>query len=255
MNFDPNKEMSKTSIVWYLIAVVLMSIAVIISMFPMWQTDGIVQVIYNGNVELAEFKVLEKPNPFSITPKATTMVWALAIYGAMLARKYCKEISNLPMLLLVVLNIFFTASLIESFLPEQSVCLLKIFRVEMINVNPRTILIIAILVGWLGMRSLSGGAILLLVIAFLSRAQELNCSLGMYGTFYIFCGFMSLIIQTRLPYMVSRDGWRASLMQDFCGITNAAKANVKESVSAAKKGASMATKAAMMVLADGGSEV
>ena len=64
--------------------------------------------------------------------------------------------------------------------------------------------------------------------AFLARAQDMNQSLGMWGAFYVLCGFLSLMIQAKLPYMIPEGGWGMALLQDFGAIRIAAARNVAE---------------------------
>lgn len=254
---DPNKELSKTSVVWYLLALCLMGISVYLCYSAGWQSDGFVSVVYeDGNITKA---VAEVPaNRFSIAPQVTSIVWATLIYGAMLVRKYVRSVKNIPVLLLVLLNVVFIASLIESFLPAQSVCLFKFFKCEVLNLNPQMLLVFVVLMTWLGMRAISGFAIILLLLAFLSRSQDLNASLGMHGAAYALCGAFSLIIQCKLPYMVPESGLWNSLKQDFgrgvSYIGNEARQNISATGNAVASGVKMVATAAT-AYATGGSSI
>ena len=253
---DPNKELPRTSVVWYLLALALMAVAVYVCYSADWQSDGFYKVVYEGGKIT---KVVEETpaNSFSIAPQLTSIVWAVLIYGALLVRKYVRNVANIPVLLLVLLDVVFIASLIESFLPAQSVCLFKFFKVEVLTVNPQMILVFALLVAWLGMRAISGFAIILLLIAFLSRSQELNVSLGMYGTAYALCGIFSLVIQCKLPSMVPEIGLWNSLKQDFgrgvSYIGNEARQNILAVGDAVASGVKMSTTAAVACATGGAS--
>ena len=225
---DPNAKLPESSIVWYILALSLMAVSIVISIFGPWQTDGFVTPVYDEAGKIIKTKVVSQANDFSITPNTISVVWAIIIYGALLARRYVRNFSNPPTLILVAANIFFAASLIESFLPAQSISLLRMFGKDLITLNPQTLLIAAVLLSWIGMRSLSGVSILILGWAFLARAQDMNQSLGMWGTFYVLCGFLSLMIQAKLPYMIPEGGWGAALLQDFGAIRIAAARNVAE---------------------------
>lgn len=226
-SLDPNKELATSSIVWYCAAMLLMAVALGICFAGCWQTNGFVRAGYDAAGNLISEDVVSKANTFSVRPQLTTVIWAILLYGAMIARRYIRNISNLPTLILVAANILFIGSLIESFVPAQSICLFKIFKWEIINISPQKFLIAAVMFAWVGMRALSGGAIVVVGIAFLSHAQELNIQLGLYGTFFVLSGFMSLLVQARLPYMVPEGGWCASLLEDFGAVRIAAAANVK----------------------------
>ena len=226
--FDPNAELPVNSIVWYVMALSLIAISIVISLSGAWQTKGVVDVIYGDNGTIAGVKPISQPNDFSIAPHTTSVVWAIIIYGALLARRYVRNFSNPATLILVAANIFFAASLIESFLPAQSISLLRVFGTDLITLNPQTLLVAAVLLSWIGMRSLSGVSILILGWAFLARTQDVNQSLGMWGALYVLCGFLSLMIQAKLPYMIPEGGWGAALLQDFGAIRIAAARNVSE---------------------------
>ncbi len=211
---DPNRRLAEGNILWYLLAVGLMATALVLCFTARWQTDGFVQAIYENGIP-ARVETVREANTLSIAPRTTSILWALLIYGALLARRYVRSFTNLPTFLLVALNIVFMASLIESFLPAQTVTLLKVFQWDALTLSPQTLLICAVLLVWLGMRSLSGIVFILLGVAFLSRAQELNMNLGLYGSFYLLSGFLSLLVQLKLPSMRPEKAFSLSLLQDF----------------------------------------
>jgi len=242
---DPNKRLPESSIVWYFVALGLMIVAIWLCFSAKWQTDGFVAAVYDDSGSLSKASMLTNSNKLSIAPHVTSLVWAMLIYGALLVRRCVRNFINLPTFLLVVCNIIFMASLIESFLPAQSICILKCLRWEVFCVNPQTLLISAVLLSWVGMRALSGVSILILGIAFLSRAQEINVDLGLHGAFYVLSGFLSIMVQIKLPYMVPEGGWRATLLQDFGVIQAQAVANVNamsQQLGAIASGATSVTK-------------
>ena len=157
-SLDPNKELATSSIVWYCAAMLLMAVALGICFAGCWQTNGFVRAGYDAAGNLISEDVVSKANTFSVRPQLTTVIWAILLYGAMIARRYIRNISNLPTLILVAANILFIGSLIESFVPAQSICLFKIFKWEIINISPQKFLIAAVMFAWVGMRALSGGA-------------------------------------------------------------------------------------------------
>lgn len=249
---DPNKELPRTSVVWYWVALALIAISVFLCYSNLWQTPGFVDVVYgkDGPKRLVD-KVA--PNRVSIAPQFTSIIWAVLIYGAMLVRKYVRSVKNIPVLMLVLLNVIFIASLIESFLPAQSVKVLWLWEV-----NPQSLLVFAALMTWCGMRAISGVAIILLMIASLSRVQSLNESLGIYGAVYALCGLFSLLIQCKLPYMVPEGGWLNSLKQDFgrgvSYIGSEARQNLLATGNAVQTGVKMAA-TAVAAYATGGASV
>ena len=238
---NPNQELPSTHILWYVVAFCLMVVSLVLCYRADWNPD-VVPPIYRDGVYLGPGQQLQKD--VSIAPQVTSILWAVIIYGALLARRVVRGFSNLTTMLLVVLNIIFVASLIESFVPAQSICLLSFFGWELLKVNPQQLLMAAVALSWIGMRSLSGISIIVLGIAFISRSMELNV-LGIYGTFYFLCGFLSLIVQMKLPYMMPEGGWIANLRQDFGMLQLEARKNVcelqKDVAAVAKRTADAAT--------------
>ena len=224
---DPNAEMPANNILWYFLALFLMGGSILVCLTGVWQTDGFVTAMYK-NGKIIRVADSSPANDFSIVPSTISVVWSIIIYVALLARRYVRNVSNLPTLILVAANIFFAASLIESFLPAQSISLLRMFGTDLLTLNPQTLLIAVVLLSWIGMRSLSGLSILILGLVFLARAQDINQSLGMWGSLYVLCGFLSLMIQLKLPYMIPEGGLVAALLQDFGAIRIAAARNVAE---------------------------
>ena len=214
MWFDPARELPAKSRVWYAVAAVLMGAAVVLCLVAPWQTEGQVVPVYSGGRIVAAERVAAA-NRFSLVPGLAALVWAVVIYGALLARRCVRGVTNLPTLALVGMNVFFVAALIESFLSGEPFCLLRVLGFTALSVSPRTVLAVAALMAWVGMRALGGAALAVLLFAFLSRAQEIDVRLGVSGTLFALCGFLSLLVQSRLPYMVPEGGWSAALLQDF----------------------------------------
>ena len=239
---DPNKQLPPSNFLWYIIALALMIVAVAISLSGAWQTEGFVRAVYeNGTIVSIEND--SEANVFSIAPRTMSIVWGIIIYGALLARRYVRNFSNLPTLLLVAANIMFVASLVESFLPAQSIPMLKILGKDILTLDPQTLLVAAVLFSWIGMRALSGVSIIILGWALLARAHDMNQDMGMWGSIYVLCGFLSLMIQARLPYMIPEGGWCAALLQDFGAIQIAATRNVTALKDAAVRSVEGATAA------------
>lgn len=236
---NPNQELPSTHILWYVVAFCLMVVSLVLCYRADWNPDWL-PVVYGSD----GLPTARPQKDVSIAPQVTSILWAIIIYGALLARRVVRGFSNLTTMLLVVLNIVFVASLIESFVPAQSICLFSFLGWELLKVNPQQLLMAAVALSWIGMRALSGVSIVVLGIAFISRSMELNV-LGIYGTFYVLCGFLSLIVQMKLPYMMPEGGWIANLRQDFGMLQLEARKNVgelqKDVAAVAKRTADVAT--------------
>ena len=227
---NPNRRLSANSIVWYLLALVLMLIAIAICLSEDWQTEGVSNILYDNNNVPTGTDIVSPPIRFSMRPHTTSIIWACAFYISLLIRRVVCNFSNPCTFVLLVVNIFFAASLIEAFIPAQEIHLFAdaILGWKGIPINPQQLLMVALLFNFIGMRALSGLFIIVLGIAFISRVHDVNINLGMHGSLYVLCGFLSLMIQAKLPYMIPEGGWGMALLQDFGAIRIAAARNVAE---------------------------
>lgn len=235
----PSKELPKESGIWTIIAIALMGFALWVVFTAKWQTEGFFQAGYKDG-KLVEVIEVFKACRFGIAPNVTAVICAIFIYGALLARRYIRPASNLYALLLVAMNVVFVASLVESFLPAKSVCLFRMLGWEVLTFSPLKLLVFVILLSWLGMRALSGFSIILLILAFWSRTQELDVTLGFWGSAYLLCGFLSFVVQCRLPYMVPDGGLGAAFLQDFGWVRAQVQQNLKASVAVTENAAAAA---------------
>lgn len=238
---NPNQELPSTHILWYVAAFCLMCVSLILCYRADWNPDS-VSAIYGPD---GKFKgPSNEVDIVRIAPQFTSILWALVIYGALFVRRVVRVFNNLMTMFLVVLNVVFVASLIETFIPAQSICLISFLGMKLLEVNPQSLLMSAAALSWIGMRALSGASIIILGIAFISRSMDMNV-LGIYGTFYALCGFMSLFIQMKLPYMGPEGGWVSTLRHDFGMLQLEARKNVgelhNEIATFAKRAANVAT--------------
>lgn len=210
----PCKELPKESALWSIVAIILMGFALWIVFTANWQTEGFYKAGYKDGKLIEAIEVFRACR-FTIVPHVTSILCAILIYGALLARRYVR-LGNLYALFLLVMDVFFIAALVESFIPADSVCLVRMLGWEVLTFSPLKLLVFAILLSWLGMRALSGFSIILLLLAFWSRTQELDVALGFWGGAFLVCGIFSFVIQfCKLPYMIPDGGFRGALSQDF----------------------------------------
>lgn len=214
--FNPNISLSKKSGIWFVLALGLVGVALYVAFSANWQNGGEIRPIYQGGV-FKGTQVVRHPVLLEICPDLITIVWAFVIYLSLVAKRYISEIVNPMALLLVGCDIFLVASLIRSFLPAESIelfCFLG-FKQLAVTVNPQHLLLGVVVFSWISMRTISGFGIVVLLLAFISRMDQLNLDLGMWGVVYISCGFLSLLIQGMLPCMRPQGGYKAAFLQDL----------------------------------------
>lgn len=230
----PNRELSKESAIWTIIAIALMAFALWVVFTANWQTEGFYRAGYKDG-KLTEIVEVFKACRFSIVPHMMSTLCAVFIFGALWVRNYGLKLGNLYALVLLMADVLFIASLVESFLPAKEVCLFRMLGCDVLAFSPLKLLFFVILLGWLGMRTLSGFSIILLIFAFWSRTIELDV-MDFWGVAYLLCGVFSFVVQfCKLPYIVPDGGFTASLRRDFWGVKTQVHQNLMASVEATEK--------------------
>ena len=241
--FNPNKKLSVSSCVWYILALLLVVAAVAICFCESWQNGGEVIPIYKGGV-FAGTRTVRAPVLLEICPDMLTIIWALVIYTGFVVKKYVQFPSNIWTVVMALCDVLLLASLIRSFLPADSVelfCFLGIKSLA-VTVKPQWLLVGVILFSWLSMRSISGFGLIILFVAFVSRMNQLNLDMGLYGVVYVLCGFFSLLIQSFLPTIGPEEGYRRMFLSDVGrtagNVIEEAKRDLAASVETIEKGVS-----------------
>lgn len=230
---NPNATLPMESRVWPIVALLFIVFALVVACVAPWQTEGFVRAEYKDGRLIGMIEVV-KACRFSVVPHLAAVFFAFLICFA-IGFRCSLEIRNLWTLFFLFFDWWFVASLIESFLPAQSVCLFEVLGLKVLSVSPMMLVIIAILMSWLGIRALSGASIILFMFAFWARVHELDVAMGFWGVAYFGCGVMSLVLQCKLPCMIPHGGLWSVFLQDFCG---KAVGEIRQSIQAAGDSAS-----------------
>jgi len=174
---------------------------------------------------------------YSITPSFISSVAGIFLYLSIVVRGRIKIFSNAYETVVVVLNVLFCASFLEMFFPKEP------WKIPFINISSQSLLLMAIVLSWIGMRTLTGFIWIGLFLMALSRIVGLNMALGIWGVVYIMSAFVSIGLQLNDHIQLLSD-----FKNDFLGISSRIAEDAKLSISATKKAAkkviSMASTAA-----------
>ena len=174
---------------------------------------------------------------YSIAPSFVSVLAGILLYLSIVVRGRVKIFSNAYETVVVVLNILFCASFLEIFFPKEP------WFIPFINISSQSFLLAAIVLSWIGMRTLAGFIWIGLFLLALSRIVGLNMAMGNAGVVYIISAFVSIGLQLKDHVHLLSD-----FKNDFIGgssrIAEDAKLSISEAKKAAKKVASMAATAA-----------
>lgn len=248
--FNPNYEIRKDSRVWFFVAFLLMVLALCIAYSGVWNHGEVTMPVFDGTGTFKCDRAIRKAFHLSVAPSFSSVFWAVLIYSAAIVRKCVGRITNLPVLVLWGCNLLFIASLIEAFLPSESIKLFSFFgwTPDWATIRPQALLIITVLVSWLGVRALGGIAIMILMLAFLSRITDLNGT-GVWGVLYLLGGVGSFFVQRNLSYMIPAGGRWNAFLNDLGVVDRVVHEDVKALGGAAFAGIKCAANAGVAIVA------
>lgn len=99
------------------------------------------------------------------------------------------------------------------------------------GINSQSLLIIAILFNWIGMRVIAGlNWIFLLIVSFISIYVN-NITMGIYGYIYISCAFVGLLLQAE----INPNDLLQVFKKEFYGYSNTVRSDIEEFKTATKE--------------------
>lgn len=198
------KMLKEKKLLGYIVASLLM----LISIFLSFRTYN-----YQTNGFFGHFK---KTNYVTLSPTLITTIIAILIYSAIIIRNFKKYYSEIPKLVLSIINILFLAGFLSVFLGE---------KVTILGLDTRALLFAGILMSWLGIRSITGYIWIILVLLGTTRMSEVDKAMGSMGVIYIMCAYLSIVVQIIFCKMFEID--LATLKEDLFGIQESAINDVK----------------------------
>lgn len=204
----------------------LLEMAAIVFMLIAW---GISLGNYTGNVPWL-LGLGHKQVTKTIRPDFLSTLFACGLYVAFVLRKVIKPFSRKTTLFLTIFDIFYLASFISMLTGGKQDAL------PVIGVSPLALLVGVVTFSFIGMRSLSGVSVLLLIMVALPRLSENNVVMDYAGALFVVCGFISLVIQARIPDMVPVGIHLNELMDEFHGVQGRVSGDVASGVKGIENG-------------------
>ena len=170
-----------------------------------WRLLAFLLMLFSVLLSFNEYEVIKdisfwgksfgtKKEVASIAPGFISTLFSCALFAVfMLRRAFNMSDTNKADYLILVVDILFVSSFMTTLVEGKEIPLL--------GVSPQSFLIGAFLFSLLGLRSLSGWALIIVLLFSMGTLSRVNSCMGAWGAFYVLCGFLSLSIQiVKLKY-------------------------------------------------------
>lgn len=135
------------------------------------------------------FNLLDNTSIIDIKPSLLSTVFSIGLFGGFITRNINEIIENYVIFLFIFLDLIFFSGLISVFLSSND---------NFFGFSNQALLLLVIAFMWVGMRSLTGYALALLIILSFFHISHINDAMGFDGCIYILSAFMSFLIQMYL---------------------------------------------------------
>ena len=167
-------------------------------------------------------------NTYPIQPDLLSSLMAILLYSGVIIRGDWSIFKNPIKVILLVLNVLFIASFTKVFLGSEK---WSLFGLIDMPISSQTFFLITLAISWLGMKTLAGFSWIILLLASVGQLTEVNLNLGLQGTAYMICAFLSIGMQFAGGFISINP---ESLKSDFFSSANLVKADINASVEATK---------------------
>ena len=133
--------------------------------------------------------LFDKTSIIDIKPSLLSTVFSIGLFGGFITRNINEIIENNVIFLFIFLDLIFFSGLISVFLSSKD---------NFFGFSNQALLLLVIAFMWVGMRSLTGYALALLLILSFFHISNVNDAMGFDGCIYILFAFMSFLIQMYL---------------------------------------------------------
>jgi hypothetical protein len=202
-----------------------------------WRLLAFLLMLFSVLLSFNEYEVVKEISFFgksfgtekdvaSIAPGFISTLFSCALFAVfMLRRAFNMSDTNKADYLILVVDILFVSSFMTTLVEGKEIPLL--------GVSPQAFLIGAFLFSLLGLRSLSGWALIIVLLFSMGTISRVNSCMGVWGAFYVLCGFLSLSIQiVKLKYCLI--GVSLNLLKDdFRGVIDRGSEDIKVAKDAA----------------------
>lgn len=179
----------KNDFILELLSVIFMLTAVILA-----------TITFHGEItkKVFFFWINTTPIESCLAPSLITTLYAILIYSSLIVRNiiqfdFRKKIKTpiffVLQLLTIILNIFFIASFITVFFGGEEIILFNL------KIAPKIVLFLTIFFSWFGMKTIAGYSWIILFFLSVSRLQNADNIMGIWGAIYVIAGFLSILLQ------------------------------------------------------------
>ena len=153
-----------------------------------------------------KFNFFTSTTIIDIKPSLLSTVFSIGLFGGFITRNKNEIIENYAIFVFIFLDIIFFSGLISVFLTSKD---------NVFGFSPQALLLLVITFMWVGMRALTGYALILLIIVSFFHISNVNDAMGFDGCIYILFAFMSFLIQMYLNLLPTARF--QNLKKDFIG--------------------------------------
>ena len=204
-----------------LLGLVIMIIPFIITLMPFNVPQEVKKLIFFKSEEIVSKRIL--------VPGMVSALCAVAFYSAVLVRFKLFQSENLFQGIIsairTFLNCWVIAALLTMVVPTERVSGLSLSA--FLQEHQTILLLLAILLSWVGMRTLSGYCWILFIIAAWEHIIKLDQAMGAWGAVFVITLVVSLLLQ------ISSYADISDVIRDFSGSTSVHAATVRNNMSAA----------------------
>jgi len=200
-------------------AIVLMVVAVIIACQSYTYTkQGFI-------IPFVNFEIGRSSKEMTLMPNLLSTLFAVILYSGVVIRNKFEIFKNPLKIVLCIVNVLFLSTITGVFIAGD-------FKLPFVNINGYAILFFAIVMSWLGMKSISGYAWIILLVCSLGHMTRVSASMGFVGAIYILSSFISLGMQIASGYLsVDKEAFK----RDFYNTGNAISVDINQSIETSKK--------------------
>ena len=208
-----------------ILAIIFMAVAVIIA------CKNFTLRIPGFNIPIINIKIGGSSEEKNLRPELLNTLFAVILYSGVVIRNKFEIFKDPLKIVLCIVNILFLASLTGVFIDND-------FKLPFADISGYAILYFAIGMSWLGMKSISGYAWVILLVCSIGNMTKINDAMGFLGATYILSAFTSLGMQIASGYLsVDKEAFK----RDFYNTGNAISVDINQSVETTKKVLSVAS--------------
>lgn len=160
-----------------------------------------ISIVFNDYLppEKFLFFTTKKGEPINIHPNMITSIFAVSFYAALIARYNIFRAGNIVEGIIssvrTFLNCWVLSSLLSIALPAKEISTNSNTLTTLLNNSEVTFFILAVILSWLGMKTIAGYSWIIFVLVACAHMIKVNNAMGMWGALFIITLTISLFLQ------------------------------------------------------------